>query len=243
MTTSGETKAGWGALAKGAIGAAALAVAGFVGTVFTNVLSAPKDTVAYDLVQSITGLLKSGEAPPPTPATPERVESASSDRAAAPPPVERKAEVASPAAKVGLPSAADVAPPHKPALPPSTSVSAGPRPSIGDAPAGSMLDRARQLNADIEKTRVKTAALADGRVMTLADSSETPICGKTWRVAVTSVAAGRGEVALRGGGEAAPVTLSVGAPREVAADCRVELLLAYEDLTTRRAQLRETRTR
>ncbi|GLK79652.1 hypothetical protein [Methylopila turkensis] len=242
MTTSGETKAGWGALAKGAIGAAALAVAGFVGTVFTNVLSAPKDTVAYDLVQSITGLLRSGEAPPQAPATPERAAPAPSDRAAAPPQVERKAEVASPAPKVGLPSAADVAPP-KPALPPSTSMSAGPPPSTGDAPAGSMLDRARQLNADLEKTRVKTAALAAGRVMTLADSSETPICGKTWRVAVTSVAAGRGEVSLRGGGESAPVTLSMGAPREVAADCRVELLLAYEDLTTRRAQLRETRTR
>lgn len=255
--TTGETKPGWSTLAKGAAGAAVLGIAGFLGTVVTNVLSAPKDSVAYDLIQSVTGMLRKE----PAPATPAEAPRAEAPRVApdaaekiagitpapatpavpAKPPV-TTIEAAKPAASASVSPVAPAPAPPKPAeAAPQAAVDA-PAPTPTEAPPGSMLDRVRQTTELAKKAAAATAALGASRIITLNDGSQASICGVNYRIDVTSIASGQGAIALGGTGSE-PIPLSVGAPREMSMGCRIELLSAADDLTTRRAQLRETKTR
>lgn len=239
---------------KGAAGAAVVAVGGYLGAAAMQVLSAPKDSVAYDLIQSTTGWLKPKDEPAPA----RDVDAASPSA-----PVEAKpTQGASATASVpatpsivggGAPQTAALAPkidllgsPNGPAASPAAKVDPTPEPKAGPsepAPSGSMLDRVRRTTELAAQTQAKTAALGASRVITLADRARTPICGADYRIEVTSVAAGAGRVALtRADGSGAPLTLAAGeAPRVVSAGCQVALLSAADDLSNRRAQLRETK--
>ncbi|WP_155931738.1 hypothetical protein [Methylopila sp. 73B] len=242
---------------KGALGAVVVAVGGYLGAAAMQVLSAPKDSVAYDLIQSMTGWLKPKDEPAPardvaraSPSAP--VEETPSQGAAAavaasvpatPSIVGGGAQpTAALALKIDLPGS-----PGGPAASPAAKVDPTPEPqaapSAEPAPPGSMLDRVRRTTELAAQTRARTAALGASRVITLADRARTPICGADYRIEVTSVAAGAGRVALtRADGSGAPLTLAAGeAPRVVSAGCQVALLSAADDLSNRRAQLRETR--
>lgn len=257
--TTGETKPGWSALAKGAAGAAVRGIAGFLGTVFTNVLSAPKDSVAYDLIQSATGMLRKDPAPPAASEAPKaeapRVAPEAAEKIAGitPAPSTPAVPTKPPASEAPKPAAVAnptlVAPtpaPPKPAEPAPQVAAApaadAPAPAPTEAAPGSMVDRVRQTTELAKKAAAAAAALGASRILTLNDGSQASICGASYRVDVTSITSGQGAVALGGTG-AEPIPLAVGAPREISTGCRIELLSAAEDLTTRRAQMRETKTR
>lgn len=241
--TSTERPSRWGAFTKGAFGAVVLAVGGYLGAAMMQVISAPKDSVAYDLIQSMTGMLKP---PPDKPASEPRAAAASQPA----PPAEQKLASAAQkaAAPTGLsPQPPSASPPPAPSAPPAAAPSTPASPSAtansssSPPPAGSMLDRVRKTTELAGQAQNAVAALGASRVLSLADRAKTPICGADYEIEVSSVAPGAGAVALRrSGGSAAPVTLAVGQPpQNLGAGCRIVLLSTMEDLTNRRAQLRE----
>ncbi|GBD50859.1 hypothetical protein METY_4072 [Methylopila sp. Yamaguchi] len=243
-------------MVKGAAGAAVVAIGGYLGAAAMQVLSAPKDSVAYDLIQSTTGWLKPKDEPAPArdvaaasptgPGEAKLAQGASATVASSAPATPSivgggAQQTAALAPKIDLPGS-----PGGPAASPAAKTDPAPAAKAEPAepaPSGSMLDRVRRTTELAAQTQAKTAALAASRVITLADRARTPICGADYRIEVTSVAAGAGRVALtRADGSGAPLTLAAGdAPRVVSAGCQVALLSAAEDLTNRRAQLRETR--
>lgn len=246
--TSTATPSRWGVFTKGAIGTVVLAVGGYLGAAMMQVISAPKDSVAYDLIQSMTGMLK----PPPVAAPAPEPRVAATPQAAPAPAGEAKVAAIAPKplpddpGRMGLaprPPAVS-APPSAPSAAPPPLAEAAPT-SPQPAPEGSMLDRVRKAGELARQAQASTAALGASRILTLADRTKTPICGATYELEVSSVAANAGRVALRRTDSAtAPVALAVGQqPTELGAGCRVVLLSTMEDLTTRRAQLRETAVR
>lgn len=239
---------------KGAAGAAVLAIGGYFGAAFMQVISAPKDSVAYDLIQSMTGMLK--PQPAPTAAPPPAASAAkASDERTRVAPMPSKMDLEAPpfggAAGAPSPAALPQAAPATPSLPspptlsaraaaPTTQATSTTEPSAPEpAPPGSILDRVQKTTQLAKQAMASASALANSRVLTLSDRATSPICGVTYALEVSSVAPGAGRVALTGP-DGAALSLAVGEPpRSMSDRCRVVLISTMEDLTERRAQLRE----
>lgn len=231
-----EPKKGWSTIVKGAAGALVVGAMSYAGALFAQVISAPRDTVAYDLVQAMTGGMLKPPAEKPAEPAPTRVASVDpappAQAPASPPPAAKPAPVAEAPAAVPTQPAVTAAPVPAPAG------------ETSDRPQ-TLQDRLRQTAALVDKAGQSARALDPGRVLSFRDRSRASLCGSDFEVEVSSVAPQAGRVALKpAGGAGSAVTLSVGAPgRELKPGCSVALLLAMDDIDHRRAQLRETTAR
>ncbi|MFC3691395.1 hypothetical protein ACFOWB_04115 [Chenggangzhangella methanolivorans] len=213
---------GWFALKAGAIGTIAVGIAGYFGHAAIQIASAPRDTVAYDFIQSATGLLKREEAKPAPETSPEP--SAEPTRLAAAPretpaaPASMQAEPSPPplAEPKNAPMAAETAPQ---ASGPSTAV-ARPDPALDKAARG-----ARETAEMAASLTARTMATRGAKLVGVRHDETASLCGGRYGVEVYPVSRA---VVLKPDQSATFIRLGVGQSRDLAPGCRVALKATKE---------------
>lgn len=209
-----EQKSGWFALKAGAIGTIALGFVGYLGHAAIQIASAPRDTVAYDFIQSATGLLKGEgakpEAAPQPKSEPVRMAAAPIAVPAPPPPMREKIEPAP-------------APPKLTERAPAQPKSEAP-PADGVARGDPALDKAarsaRETTEMAAKLQQKLMAERGAKLVFVRHDEAASLCGGRYGVEVYPVSRA---VVLKPDGSASFVRLGVGQSRDLAPGCRVAL--------------------
>lgn len=210
-----EQKSGWFALKAGAIGTLALGLAGYLGHAAIQIASAPRDTVAYDFIQSATGLLKSGETKPEAKSEaaqePVRMAAAPVVVPAPPPPMRQEIEPAP-----APPKLSEGAPAPQKAEPAA--------PDDGLTRLDPALDKAargaRETGEMAARLTDKTMAMRGAKLVGVRHDEAASLCGGRYGVEVYPVSRA---VVLKPDGSAAFVRLSVGQSKDLAPGCRVAL--------------------